>query len=112
MESRFVLSHVDVQICWLTSFSFASQFFYRYVEKKDLKVTIRNTTILEHFVMSEFEFSVPSRLHLLSVSTMGWYVQMYMYMYVFQYTVTSCVLHHCINLYVCMYVPVVTGDCH
>ena len=37
---------------------------------------------------------------------MCWYMQMYMH--VFQYTVTSCVLHHCINLYVYMYVPVLT----
>ena len=39
-----------------TSFNFASQFFNRHVEKKDLKVTLRHT-ILHHFVLSEFEFS-------------------------------------------------------
>ena len=38
---------------WLSSFHLASQFFYRYVEKKDLKVKLRHT-ILEHIVLSEF----------------------------------------------------------
>ena len=53
-ENGFVLSHMHVQICRLTSFHFASQFFfYRYVEKK---VKIRHT-IPENFVLSEFEFS-------------------------------------------------------
>ena len=37
----------------LSSFHLASQFFYRYVEKKDLKVKLRHT-ILEHIVLSEF----------------------------------------------------------
>ena len=97
-ESRFVLSHMHVQIYWLTSFSFASQFFYRYVGKKYLKVTIRNTTILEHFVLSEFEFNVPIAFNICQCN-----VLVQVYMYVFQCTVTSCVLHHCINLYVCMY---------
>ena len=54
IESRFVLSHTHVQIFWLASFYFASQ-FYRCDEKKDLKVKY---TILYHFVLSEFEFSV------------------------------------------------------
>ena len=38
-ESRFALSHMHLLICLLTSFHFASQFFYRDVEK-DLKVKI------------------------------------------------------------------------
>ena len=54
MESRFVLSHTHVQFFWLASFYYASQ-FYRCDEKKDLKVKY---TILYHFVLSEFEFSV------------------------------------------------------
>ena len=45
IESRFVLSHMHVQICQLTSFHFASQFFYRYVEKKDLKVKLKHSTV-------------------------------------------------------------------
>ena len=39
----------------LTIFYFTSRFFYRYVEKKDLKVK-QSLTILEHFVLLEFEF--------------------------------------------------------
>ena len=39
-EIRFVLSHLHVQTCLLTSFHFTSQIFFRYVEKKSLKVKI------------------------------------------------------------------------
>ena len=76
MESRFVLSHMDVQICLINNFHFASRFFffYRYAEKNYLKVKLKHGTILEHFVLSEFEFySARYRLQLLSVSKMCCY---------------------------------------
>ena len=46
IEDRFVLTHIHVPIIMsVTSFHFASQFFYRYVERKDLKVNIRHNTV-------------------------------------------------------------------
>ena len=52
MESKFVLSHMHVQI---NLSALCTSQFYRCDEKKDLKVKY---TLLEHFVLSEFLFSV------------------------------------------------------
>ena len=46
-KNRFVLSHMHVQNCQLTtcSFNFAAWFFYSHVEKKDLKVKLKHSTV-------------------------------------------------------------------
>ena len=109
-ENRFVLSHMHVQICLLSSFRFASQFFFcRYVEKNYLKVTIRHTctTMLENFVLSELNLvhQIDWNFYL-SVQCVATGVCMHVFhntqwLHVYCITVLTC-------MHVYMYVPVVT----